>query len=68
MTRIAESEVDAAALEWLVTIGWAVTRDPDIGPKAPGAEEGASYDAIILGERLRGALHCLNSGLARERP
>ena len=38
MTAFAESEVEAAALEWLEGLGWKVAHGPDIAPHAEGAE------------------------------
>ena len=38
MTNLTEADVEAAALEWLASIGWQVTHGPDIAPDTPGAE------------------------------
>lgn len=40
MTRIAESEVEDAALAWLEELGWSVAYGPDIAPETPDAERG----------------------------
>lgn len=57
-----EPEVEAAALEWLESLGWAVAHGPDIAPDTPGAER-ADYGAIILERRLRDVLARLNPDL-----
>ncbi|MYE95437.1 MAG: type I restriction endonuclease subunit R [Gemmatimonadetes bacterium] len=54
-----ESEVEAAALEWLEDLGWRVAHGPDIGPHAADAER-ADYTAVVLEQRLRDALDRLN--------
>ena len=61
-TGVSESEVEAAALEWLETLGWAVAHGPDIAPDTPGAER-ADYGAVVLQGRLRDALARLNPDL-----
>ncbi len=55
MTRITESEVEAAALEWLAGLGYAVLHGPDIGPEGPASER-VSHDEVLLTGRLREAL------------
>ncbi len=62
MTRLTESDVEAAALEWLAALGWATAHGADIAPGAPG-EERAGYGAVVLERRLRDALARLNPGL-----
>ena len=62
MTAIAESTVEAAALEWLEGLGWAVAHGPEIGPDTPDAER-ADYGAVVLERRLRDALARLNPDL-----
>ncbi len=62
MTRITESEVEAAALEWLAVLGYAVLHGPDIGPEGPASERG-SHDEVLLTGRLREALVRLNPNL-----
>ena len=62
MTRITESEVEAAALEWLAGLGYAVLHGPDIGPEGPASERG-SHDEVLLAGRLREALVRLNPDL-----
>ena len=60
-----ESEVEAAALEWLEGLGWKVAHGPDIGPHADGAER-ADYAEVVLEHRLRDALGRLNPHLPAE--
>ena len=60
-----ESEVEAAALEWLEGLGWSVAHGPDIGPHADGAVR-ADYAEVVLEHRLRDALDRLNSDLPAE--
>ncbi len=59
MSRFTESEVEAAALEWLEELGWSVAHGPDTAPDTPGAER-ASYGEVVLERRLRDALSRLN--------
>ena len=65
MAMFTESEVEAAALEWLEGLGWRVAHGPDIAPHAEGAER-ADYIQVVLGQRLRAALDRLNPGLPVE--
>ena len=65
MTPFTESEVEAAALEWLEGVGWRVGHGPDIGPHAEGAER-ADYTEVVLEQRLRDALDRLNPDLPAE--
>ena len=60
-----ESEVEAAALEWLEDLGWKVAHGPDIAPQADGAER-ADYTEVVLEHRLRDALDRLNPDLPAE--
>ena len=59
---LSESTVEAVALDWLASLGWAVAHGPDIAPDTPAAER-ADYGAVVLGERLRSALARLNPDL-----
>ena len=65
MTTFTESEVEAAALEWLEGLGWRVAHGPDIAPHADGAER-ADYSKVVLEHRLRDALDRLNPDLPPE--
>ena len=60
-----ESEVEAAALEWLEGLGWKAAHGPDIAPNAVGSER-ADYGEVILETRLRGALDRLNPDVPAE--
>ena len=60
-----ESEVEAAALEWLEGLGWKVAHGPDIAPHADGAER-ADHSEVVLEHRLRDALDRLNPDLPDE--
>ena len=65
MNAFTESELEAAALEWLEGLGWKVAHGPDIAPHADGAER-ADYTEVVLEHRLRDALDRLNSDLPAE--
>ena len=59
---LTESDVEAAALDWLAGVGWSVAHGPDIAPDAPGAERD-DYGQVVLEQRLRDALALLNHDL-----
>ncbi len=65
MPGITESEVEDAALQWLAGLGYAVLHGPDIGPEGSVPERG-SYDEVLLADRFREALACLNPHLPAE--
>ncbi|MEW6541957.1 MAG: type I restriction endonuclease subunit R [Bacillota bacterium] len=60
-----ESVVEQAALAWLEAIGWRIAHGPDIAPDMPAAER-ADYGEVVLSQRLRDALACLNPHLPAE--
>ena len=60
--KFSESEVEAAALEWLESLGWNIAHGPDIAPDTPGAER-VNYRDVNLERRLRDALVRLNPDL-----
>ena len=62
MTTLTESDVEAAALDWLRGLGWQVAHGPDIAPGVSGAER-ADYGQVVLERRLRDALARLNPNL-----
>ena len=64
-SRITESVVEDAALDWLDSLGWSVAHGPDIAPDTLGAER-VDYGQVILERRLRDALAQLNEGLPAE--
>ena len=39
--RLAESEVETAALEWPAGLGWSIAYSPDTAPDSPAAEAAA---------------------------
>lgn len=63
MTTIFESEVEEATLEWLKEIGWRIAYGPTIAPDSSYSERD-NYNIVHLEQRLRGALHRLNSNLS----
>ena len=62
---LSESTVEAVALDWLASLGWAIAHGPDVAPDAPAAER-AEYGEVVLVERLRSALARLNPDLPAE--
>ena len=65
MTTLSESDVEAAALDWLEGLGWRTAHGPDIGPDGPDTER-SDYSQGVLERRLREALADLNPGLPAE--
>ena len=65
MTRITESEIEEAALEWFAGLGYAEAHGPDIGPEGSAPERG-SYAEVLLAGRFREALERLNPHLPAE--
>ena len=65
MTPFTESEVEAAALEWLEGLGWHIAHGPDIAPETAGSER-SDYTQVVLQHRLRDALARLNPTLPAE--
>ena len=59
MTPFTESEVEAAALEWLEGVGWKVAHGTDVASEAIRSER-SDYTEIVLERRLRDALARLN--------
>ena len=59
---LSESTVEAAALDWLGSLGWTALHGADIAPDTPGAERD-EYDDVVLHGRLRSALVRLNPDL-----
>ena len=64
-SRITESEVEDAALDWLDSLGWTVAHGPDIAPDTLAAER-ADYGQVVFEQRLRDALAQLNRDLPAE--
>ncbi len=65
MTAFTESVVEAAALDELSDLGWALKHGPEIAPDSPAAER-AGYGDVVLAGRLRAALLRLNPELPPE--
>ena len=65
MTTLSESDVEEAALTWLVELSWQVAHGPDIAPDTPNAER-HDYGQVVLERRLLDALGELNPGLPSE--
>ena len=59
---LSESTVEAVALDWLASLGWAVAHGPDIAEGMPAAER-TDYGEVVLRGRLRSALVRLNPDL-----
>jgi len=62
VTRLAESDVEEAALAWLENVGWQLAHGPDLAPDTVMAER-ADYGEAVLAPRLRDALARLNPDL-----
>jgi type I restriction enzyme R subunit len=65
VTRMAESAVEEAALEWFEALGYATVYGPDIAPGSDGAERGSYADVFLLA-RLRDAVARLNPNIPFE--
>jgi len=65
MGDFTESVVEQAALAWLESLGYATISGPTIAPDEPRAER-ASFDEVVLTDRLRAALARLNPGVSSE--
>ena len=65
MTTLTEADVEAAALDWLASLGWEAAHGPDIAPDTPNAERN-DYGQVVLERRLQDALGELNPGLPSE--
>ncbi len=63
--KLGEADVELAALRWFASIGYSVLHGPDISPDAPTPER-ASYDQVLLTERLHEGLKRLNPHLPAE--
>ncbi len=62
---VSESAVEAVALEWLASLGWAIVHGPDIAPDTPAAER-ADYAQVVLNGRVQSALARLNPNLPND--
>ena len=62
---LSEATVEAVALDWLASLGWAVAHGPDSAPDTPNAER-TDYGQVVLEQRLRDALARFNPDLSAE--
>ena len=62
LMSLSESTVEAVALDWLASLGWAVAHGADVAPDTPGAER-TDYGEVVLHGRLRSALARLHPDL-----
>ena len=60
---IPESGVEEVCLDYFADLGWEVLYGPDIAPDEARAER-ASYRDVLLEDRLRAAIACLNPSLS----
>jgi len=65
MSRLAESDVEKATLDWLEGLGYQVLHGPDISPDGPNPER-SSYGDVFLIDRFWEALRKLNPHLPAE--
>lgn len=65
MNRFTESIVEDAALEWFEGLGYSVAHGPDIARDGESPER-ASYDQVVLIERLQSALTNINPAIPTE--
>jgi len=52
--KVAESEVESAALAWLKSLGWRAKHGPEIAPGTLEAER-EDFGQVVLPQRLRDA-------------
>ena len=65
MNTLTEADVEQACLDRLESLGWRIAHGPDISRNGPFSER-ASYEEVVLAQRLRGALDRLNPALPPE--
>jgi type I restriction enzyme, R subunit len=65
MSSITEATVEIAVLEWFANLGFQTLHGPDISPDGSMPER-ASYQDVVLVERLRAALRRINPDLPNE--
>ncbi len=65
MSRFTESIVEEAALEWLEGMGYSTAHGPDIAHDGESSER-ASYDQVVLTERLHNSLTNINPEIPDE--
>ena len=65
MSKLRESDVEEAVLDWLSGLGFGRAHGPDVSPDGEHPER-VSYDEVILSERFRSAFRRLNPDLGAE--
>ena len=65
MTRLSETDVEAAALAWFGELGYGVGHGPDVAPGEPVAERDSFGEVVLVG-RLREAIWRLNPAIPDE--
>ena len=60
-----ESVVEAAALDWLESLGWMIRHGRDLGPDGVDPER-QTYEQVVLEDRLQQSLALLNPGFSNE--
>lgn len=65
MSSFNESTVEDAALEYFAELGYQTAWGPNLAPGEDG-EERASFDQVLLLDRMRSAVASINAGLDRE--
>ena len=61
-----EADIEQIALDWFAECGYTCLHGPDIAPDMP-ARERASYQEVLLVDRLRAALQQFNTSLLQKR-
>ena len=64
-TRLDETLVEQAALDWFKELGYEYVHGPSIAPDGD-APERADYGQVVLLRRLQDALHRINPGMPDE--
>ena len=62
MTKLNESDIEIATLDWLAGLNWTVAHGPDLAPEGKASERASYGDVLLLG-RLRKALAAINPQL-----
>src|SRR5208283_829236 len=65
MSRLTESDIEQANLDWLSDLGWAVAHGPDMAPEGK-APERASYGDVLLVGRFKNAIAKINPQLSAD--
>ena len=65
VTKLSESVVEEAALDWFEGLGYTIAHGPDIAPDTAGTER-VTYTDVLLVDRLRNALFTLNPDIPAE--